>query len=111
MRAREDGRMGAHPKRLAPKRLALRLLAAGLAVCAACPAHAQDPVAEFYKGKQVTITVGFGSGGSASLHAQLLGRHMGRYLPGNPGFVVQHMPGAGGLVVTNHAANSAARDG
>jgi len=103
--------MGAHPKGNASTRFAASLLAGGLALCAACPAHAQDTVAEFYKGKQVTITVGFGSGGSASLYAQAVARHMGRYLPGNPGFVVQHMPGAGGLVVTNHSANSAARDG
>src|SRR5262245_55278804 len=88
-----------------------RLVGCGLVLCSALPAAAQDSVAEFYKGKQVTITVGFASGGSASLYAQVLGRHMGRHLPGNPNFVVQHMPGAGGLVVTNHAANSAPRDG
>jgi len=86
-------------------------LACALALCGCSLAFAQDPVAEFYKGKQVTITVGFASGGSASLYAQVLGRHMGRHLPGSPGFVVQHMPGAGGLVVTNHNANNAARDG
>jgi tripartite-type tricarboxylate transporter receptor subunit TctC len=75
------------------------------------PAVAQDAIAEFYKGKQVAITVGFGSGGSASLYSQVLARHMGRHMPGNPNFVVQHMSGAGGLLVTNSSANNAARDG
>jgi len=75
------------------------------------PAAAQDTVADFYKGKQVAITVGFGSGGSASLYSQVLARHMSRHMPGNPNFVVQHMPGAGGLLVTNNNANNAPRDG
>ena len=78
---------------------------------ASLPCAAQDRVADFYKGKQVSILVGSSAGGSASLYAQALARHMGRYLPGGPSFIVQHMPGAGGLVVANTVANSVARDG
>jgi tripartite-type tricarboxylate transporter receptor subunit TctC len=72
---------------------------------------AQDAVADFYKGKQITIVVGFTPGGSSSLYAQAVARHMGRYLPGSPNFIVQHMPGAGGLIAANHTFNNAARDG
>ena len=86
-------------------------IACALAHVLSFPAAAQDAVADFYKGKQVAITVGFASGGSASLYSQVLARHMGRHMPGNPNFVVQHMPGAGGLLVTNNSANSAPRDG
>jgi tripartite-type tricarboxylate transporter receptor subunit TctC len=86
-------------------------IACAVALGLPLPAAAQDAVADFYKGKQVAITVGFGSGGSASLYSQVLARHMGRHMPGNPNFVVQHMPGAGGLLVTNNSANNAARDG
>jgi tripartite-type tricarboxylate transporter receptor subunit TctC len=78
---------------------------------ASLPCAAQDPVADFYKGRQVSVLVGASAGGSASLYAQALARHMGRYLPGGPSFVVQHMPGAGGLVVANTIANTAPRDG
>jgi tripartite-type tricarboxylate transporter receptor subunit TctC len=82
------------------------------AVAAACqPAAAQDAVADFYKGRQVSILVGFGPGGSASLYSQALAHHMGRHLPGNPTLVVQHMPGAGGLVVANTIYNASPRDG
>ena len=87
------------------------LLAIGAALCAPVVCAAQDAVADFYRGKQVTIMVGFGPGGSASLYAQALSRHMGRFLPGSPRFVVQHMPGAGGLVVANTIYNTAPRDG
>ena len=88
------------------------LTAIGLALAAvSAPAMAQDAVANFYKGKRITILVGFTAGGSSSLYAQSLSRHMGRHLPGNPEFLVQNMPGAGGLVAANHAYNSAPRDG
>jgi tripartite-type tricarboxylate transporter receptor subunit TctC len=89
-----------------------RLSLAGLAICLlALPASAQPSVAEFYKGKQVTILVGFTPGGSSSLYAQALARHMGRHLPGSPNFIVQHSPGAGGLVAANTIYNTSPRDG
>ena len=87
------------------------LLALGMALDIPAPAEAQDAVADFYKGKQVAIMVGFGPGGSASLYSQALARHMGRHLPGSPSFIVQHVPGAGGLVVANTIYNTAPRDG
>jgi tripartite-type tricarboxylate transporter receptor subunit TctC len=73
--------------------------------------RAQDAIADFYKGRQIKISVGFSAGGSSSLYAQTLARHMGKYLPGNPSLVVQHMPGAGGLVAANYVYNNAPRDG
>jgi tripartite-type tricarboxylate transporter receptor subunit TctC len=83
--------------------LALLLLPRGAA--------AQDSVADFYKGRQVTIVVGYGPGGSASFYAQALAHQMGRFLPGNPSFVVQHVPGAGGLLAANNIYNNTPRDG
>src|SRR5262245_30510723 len=79
--------------------------------CIAAPCAAQDAVADFYRGKQVSVLVGSSAGGSASLYAQALARHMGRHLPGAPSLVVQHLPGAGGLVLANTMANTTPRDG
>jgi tripartite-type tricarboxylate transporter receptor subunit TctC len=87
------------------------LIALGPALCPTSPSAAQDAVAEFYRGKQVTLAVSTGPGGSASLYAQAVAHHMGRYLPGNPSLIVQHVPGAGGLVAANAAYNNAPRDG
>jgi len=87
------------------------LISCALLICISSSSAAQDVVADFYRGKQVTIMVGFTAGGSSSLYAQALARHMGRYLPGSPNFIVQHVPGAGGLVVANTIANTATRDG
>src|SRR5258706_10294177 len=84
---------------------ALALCAATAVIALAPPlCAAQDAVADFYRGKQVSVLVGSSAGGSASLYAQALARHMGRHLPGTPGLVVQHMPGAGGLLLANTVA-------
>jgi tripartite-type tricarboxylate transporter receptor subunit TctC len=87
------------------------LIASGIVLCLSLPAVAQDAVADFYRGKQVTIMVGFTPGGSSSLYAQGVARHMGRFLPGNPSFIVQHVPGASGLVLANNLYNTVPRDG
>ena len=52
-------------------------------------------VADFYRGKQINLIVGYGPGGGYDVYARLVGRHLGRYIPGNPTVVVQNMPGAG----------------
>ena len=91
----------------------LARLIAAIAVAAAAavaPAHA-DAVADFYKGRQITLIVGYGPGGGYDIYARLLGRHFGRFIPGNPGVIVQNMPGAGSLRVVNYLYNVAPRDG
>ena len=81
-----------------------------LALTLAQPAAAQAP-ADFFKGKTLTIYVGLSAGGGYDMNARLLSRHLGKYIPGNPTVVVRNMPGAGGLVMTNHVANVSPRDG
>ncbi len=72
---------------------------------------AADSVADFYRGRIITLTVGYGPGGGFDLTARLLARHMGRHIPGHPTIVVQNMPGAGSLVAANYLYNVAPRDG
>ncbi len=43
--------------------------------------------------------------------ARLIANHMTRHIPGNPAIVVRNMPGATGLIMTNHLYNVARRDG
>ncbi len=77
---------------------------------AALPARA-DAVADFYKGKTVSIFVGVSPGGIYSTFAQFLSRHMQKHMPGNPEIIVKHMPGAGGMKANNYVYNVAPRDG
>lgn len=73
-------------------------------------AHAQDP-ANFYKGKTLTLLVGYGPGGGYDTYARILARFIGKYVPGHPNVVVQNMPGAGSLRATNYLYNIAPKDG
>ncbi len=74
------------------------------------PARAQT-VEEFYRGRSITVLVGFTAGGGYDLYARLLGRHMGRHVPGNPTMVVQNMPGAGSMKATQYVYGVAPKDG
>src|ERR1041385_7353764 len=64
------------PSLCPPYAIALALLAS--------PALAQDPIADFYKGKQVSIVIGSSAGGGYDTYARLLARHLGKHIPGNP---------------------------
>jgi tripartite-type tricarboxylate transporter receptor subunit TctC len=83
------------------------LIAAGLAA-ALTQAHAQEP---FYKGKTISLIIGSNASGGYDTYGRLLSRHMGAHIAGNPGFVVQNMPGAGGIRAANHLYNVAPKDG
>jgi tripartite-type tricarboxylate transporter receptor subunit TctC len=69
-------------------------------------AHAQETIT-----KPVTIYVAGTAGGGIDLYARLLGRHLGRHIPGKPTVTVQVMPGAGGIRAANYLAEQAPRDG
>jgi len=87
-------------------------VAAALMVAALAASQARaDTVADFYRGKQINLIVGYGPGGGYDVYARLVGRHLGRYIPGEPTVVVQNMPGAGSLRAVNYLYNVAPRDG
>ena len=85
--------------------------AAALATAASVPVAAQQSPAEFYQDNTLTILLGHPPGGSYDLYAQLAAAHLGRFLPGNPTVIVQHMPGGGGSKGTAYYYNKAPRDG
>jgi tripartite-type tricarboxylate transporter receptor subunit TctC len=74
-------------------------------------ARAQDAVAAFYKGKQINLIVGSSAGGGYDTYARLLGRHLGKYIPGNPIIVPSNMPGAGSNAAAAHIYAVAPKDG
>jgi len=92
----------------------------GRSKCAACAlvgaiavlnqARAQD-VAEFYKGKTITVLVSNDPGGGFDTYARQIARYLPAHIPGNPAVVVQNMPGAGGTVGTNWIYAIGPRDG
>jgi tripartite-type tricarboxylate transporter receptor subunit TctC len=78
------------------------------------PAMAQSAaqsVADFYRGKTITMAVGTSPGGDYDLRMRMVGRYLGKYIPGNPTVVATNMPGAGQMLVANWLANVAPKDG
>ena len=68
----------------------------GLVLAAALAAPAQaDTVADFYKGKTVTLIAGYSAGGGFDLYSRVIANYLGKHIPGQPRLVVQNMPGAG----------------
>ncbi len=65
----------------------------------------------FFKDKTIRIVVAFSVGGGFDLYSRAIGRHMGRYIPGNPRFLIQNMTGAGGLISANYVYRKAKPDG
>lgn len=68
-------------------------------------------MAAFYRGKSVNVLIGVGVGGEYDLHARLIGRHIGRHIPGNPTVVPQNMLGAGGVKMVAYLLQVAPKDG
>jgi tripartite-type tricarboxylate transporter receptor subunit TctC len=80
-------------------------------VCAALTGDLPAASTDFYAGKTVRIVVGYAPGGGYDFYARLIARYMGKHIPGNPGFVVENMPGAGSLASANHLYKLAKADG
>jgi tripartite-type tricarboxylate transporter receptor subunit TctC len=70
-----------------------------------------DNVADFYRGKHITLVIGYGPGGGYDLYARMLGRFIGGHIPGNPIVVPQNMPGAGSRSAANWLYKVAPQDG
>lgn len=85
----------------------LTLAAIGAMALAVQPAAAEN----FYEGRQIKITIGFGFGGTYGKYARMFAEYLGKHLAGNPTIIVQSMPGAGGIKAMNYAANVMPADG
>ena len=71
-------------------------------------AWAQTP---FYQGKTITVVAGVSAGSAYDLYARLMAQFMGKYIPGNPSFIVQNMTGAGSIIGANYVYNVSKPDG
>lgn len=92
--------------------LSLAVFAAMAALALGTAAGAQaDPVADFYKGKRITLIISTGVGGGYDRHARTFAKHAERHILGNPNIIPKNMPGAGHVRASNFLYNNAERDG
>jgi len=88
-----------------------RLAALAAALGLVPPTAQAQPLADFYRGKTVSIVVSTGPGGGYDVMARAIARFIGKHLPGNPTVLVRNMPGAGGITAMNYLYNAAEKDG
>jgi tripartite-type tricarboxylate transporter receptor subunit TctC len=91
--------------------VAAGLSAASLGAALAASLARSDGVADFYAGRTVQLVIGYPTGGGYDDYARMLGRHIGRHIPGNPTVIVQNMPGAGSIKSANYLYSIAPKDG
>ena len=89
---------------------ALFWLAAPAAIAFAQDVSAQD-VGGFFKGRNISLYIGYSAGGAYDLYARVIARHMGAHIAGNPTLVPQNMEGAGSLRLANYLYRVAPQDG
>lgn len=87
--------------------LTIALISSGTAVE---PVKA-DAVADFYRGKTISIHVGAGVGSGIDLATRMVARNIGRHIPGRPTVLVKNMIGGGGLQLFNYLYGIAPKDG
>ena len=74
-------------------------------------AASADPIADFYKGKQINWILSAGAGGGYAAYALAFAPYFTAHIPGNPHIVVQNMPGAGGIRAMLYLQSVAPKDG
>ena len=86
-----------------------RIIVAALAALAAGQYQARAAAADaFYRGKRLTLIVGFAPGGGVDTDSRIIARHLPRFLAGEPSILVQNMEGAAGIIAANYLTRVAA---
>jgi tripartite-type tricarboxylate transporter receptor subunit TctC len=73
------------------------------------PVAGAQPVS--FKGKTVTMIIGFQPGGGTDYSGRLIASHLGKYLPGEPAVLAQNVPGADGMTALNYFVRQVKSDG
>ena len=70
-----------------------------------------DPIADFYRGRSISLILSAGAGGGYASYAQTFAPYFSAHIPGNPNIVIQNMPGGGGLRAMLYLDAVAPKDG
>ena len=84
---------------------------APLTILPAAPETGAASLAEAYRGKTVTIMIGYAAGGGYDLYSRTLAQFIGKHIPGNPKVIGKNMPGASSLKLSNWMYAVAPKDG
>ena len=87
------------------------LLCACLLLVLAHATAVADPIADFYRGKTITLLVGFPPGGGYDLYARVFSPYFTRHIPGNPTIVIKSMLGGSGVTAAGYMTTITPQDG
>src|SRR5438477_843599 len=93
-----------------PTPLLKSLIVAGAAMLASHPATA-DTIADFYRGKTISLYVSFPPGGGYDIYARVLVPYFTRHIPGNPAIVIKNMEGGSGVKAAGYITTVTPQDG
>ncbi len=85
------------------------LFGAALTLAPMAQSLAAESVEDFYRGKNLKLTVGSAAGSGFTLYARVLSRHMSQFIPGGPSIIIENLPGASGLRHMDYLVTVAAR--
>ena len=74
-------------------------------------ANAADAEPVSFKGKTVSMIIGFPPGGGTDASGRLIANYLGKYLPGGPTVVSRNMPGVDGITALNYLVQQTKPDG
>ena len=90
---------------------AARLLAGLLCLAPLTTGARADAVADFYKGKQISLYVSFPPGGGYDIYSRFFAPHFTRHIPGNPQIIIKNMEGGSGVRAAAYITSVTAQDG
>ncbi len=93
------------------KRRIRPLFLLGLFFLVALVDRPESLAAPYYAGKMMRIVVGAATGGAYDRNARLMAKHLPKYIPGAPTFIIENMVGASSIIAANHVYNIAKPDG
>src|SRR5262245_32300341 len=88
-----------------------RLGLAGVALLAAQATALAQPVADFYRGKTISLYVGFPPGGGYDLYGRVMLPYFSKHIPGNPTIVIKNMLGGSGIRAAGYMSTVTPQDG
>lgn len=86
-----------------PRRILLPAALAAL-IAAAVP---QLALAQFYKGKTITMIINYPAGGPSDIEGRIVAQHLPNHIPGKPTVVIKNVSGAGGIIGSNQLGEAA----
>jgi len=92
-------------------RVSRRLVGACALMLAAQGGATADATADFYRGRTISLYVGFPPGGGYDLYARVFEPYFTRHIPGNPSIVIKSMLGGSGMKAAGYMSTVTPQDG